>query len=628
MVEVQQEEEKKARALLIGAPNKGKGSKPDAKPEELEGLVKTLGMETAGIVVLTRIEPTPAYGIGTGKAKEIAAKAKELFADCIIFDWEIDPTKQRNWEKLCSIPVFDRNEVILRIFASRAQTKEAVLQVELARLTYSLPRLSHMYGDLARQRGGSYGSKGSGETQLELDRRQTEDKIVQIKKELEQVTQTRRTQRKQRERNSFRNCALVGYTNAGKSSLLNALTGADVFVENKLFATLDPTTRKFSLGEGSTILLTDTVGFISNLPHTLINAFRSTLEEASFADLLLIVVDASDPECRKQYEQVIKVLGEIGADKIPRLVLLNKWDAVKSYIPGKKTGMGSIEDSAEANVAGAGESDASANGGLLEKENDASANGGLLADEADGFANTAQLAEKSDGFASGGLLAEQSDGFASGGLLAEQSDGFANGGLLAEKSDGFANGGLLAEESDGFASGGLLAGESDGFASGGLLAEAPDGFANTAQLAEQNASSANSGPSAQAPDASANTTQLAEKSNSSAPPEQSDTSANTSALIASLNAAFPGAVKISAKTKEGFTELSQKITENLLGSLKSYLIPMDKANLVELARKNGTILKEEWLEDGIHLEARIPGIIEENGNATTRTMALLNPYAV
>ena len=538
MVEVQQEEEKKARALLIGAPNKGKGSKPDAKPEELEGLVKTLGMETAGIIVLNRIEPTPAYGIGTGKTKEIAAKAKELFADCIIFDWEIDPTKQRNWEKLCSIPVFDRNEVILRIFASRAQTKEAVLQVELARLTYSLPRLSHMYGDLARQRGGSYGSKGSGETQLELDRRQTEDKIVQIKKELEQVTQTRRTQRKQRERNSFRNCALVGYTNAGKSSLLNALTGADVFVENKLFATLDPTTRKFSLGEGSTILLTDTVGFISNLPHTLINAFRSTLEEASFADLLLIVVDASDPECRKQYEQVIKVLGEIGADKIPRLVLLNKWDAVKSYCPGKKTGMGSIES---------------------------------FVDEG------------------GGLLAEESDGFANGGLLAEQSGSFANSSLLAEKSDGFASGGLLAE---------------------------------------QNASSANSSPSAQAPDASANTAQLAEQSNSSAPPEQSDTSANTSALIASLNAAFPGSVKISAKTKEGFTELSQKITENLLGSLKSYLIPMDKANLVELARKNGTILKEEWLEDGIHLEARIPGIIEENGNATTRTMALLNPYAV
>lgn len=571
MVEVQQEEEKKARALLIGAPNKGKGSKPDAKPEELEGLVKTLGMETAGIIVLNRIEPTPAYGIGTGKTKEIAAKAKELFADCIIFDWEIDPTKQRNWEKLCSIPVFDRNEVILRIFASRAQTKEAVLQVELARLTYSLPRLSHMYGDLARQRGGSYGSKGSGETQLELDRRQTEDKIVQIKKELEQVTQTRRTQRKQRERNSFRNCALVGYTNAGKSSLLNALTGADVFVENKLFATLDPTTRKFSLGEGSTILLTDTVGFISNLPHTLINAFRSTLEEASFADLLLIVVDASDPECRKQYEQVIKVLGEIGADKIPRLVLLNKWDAVKSYCPGKKTGMGSIKSSEE-------------DGGGTEQGTDAAEGGG-------------QLAEESRTSANGGLLAEESDGFASVGLLAEKSDGSANSGQLAEKTNAFANGSLLA-------------GQSDDFANHRQLAQATASSANTAvQLAKQSGSSAN-------------TAQLAEQTTSPA------NNANTSALIASLNAAFPGAVKISAKTKEGFTELSQKITENLLGSLSSYLIPMDKANLVELARKNGTILKEEWLEDGIHLEARIPGVIEENGNATTRTMALLNPYAV
>ncbi len=674
MVEVQQEEEKKARALLIGAPNKGKGSKPDAKPEELEGLVKTLGMETAGIIVLNRIEPTPAYGIGTGKTKEIAAKAKELFADCIIFDWEIDPTKQRNWEKLCSIPVFDRNEVILRIFASRAQTKEAVLQVELARLTYSLPRLSHMYGDLARQRGGSYGSKGSGETQLELDRRQTEDKIVQIKKELEQVAQTRRTQRKQRERNSFRNCALVGYTNAGKSSLLNALTGADVFVENKLFATLDPTTRKFSLGEGSTILLTDTVGFISNLPHTLINAFRSTLEEASFADLLLIVVDASDPECRKQYEQVIKVLGEIGADKIPRLVLLNKWDAVKSYCPGKKTGMGSIESAADEGGGTEQGTDALESGGLLADEADGFASGGLLAEQSDGFANGGLLAEKSDGFANGRLLAEKYDGFASGGLLAEQSDGFANGGLLAEKSDGFANGGLLAEQSDGFASDGLLAEESDGFASGGLLAEqsgsfannsrlaqATASFANSSQLAEKTNSSANSSllaeesdgfanssQSAQAPDSSANTAQLAEKTNSSAngslsaqaPDASANTAklaeqnasfannANTSALIASLNATFPGAVKISAKTKEGFTELSQKITENLLGSLKSYLIPMDKANLVELARKNGTILKEEWLEDGIHLEARIPGIIEENGNATTRTMALLNPYEV
>ena len=615
MVEVQQEEEKKARALLIGAPNKGKGSKPDAKPEELEGLVKTLGMETAGIIVLNRIEPTPAYGIGTGKTKEIAAKAKELFADCIIFDWEIDPTKQRNWEKLCSIPVFDRNEVILRIFASRAQTKEAVLQVELARLTYSLPRLSHMYGDLARQRGGSYGSKGSGETQLELDRRQTEDKIVQIKKELEQVTQTRRTQRKQRERNSFRNCALVGYTNAGKSSLLNALTGADVFVENKLFATLDPTTRKFSLGEGSTILLTDTVGFISNLPHTLINAFRSTLEEASFADLLLIVVDASDPECRKQYEQVVKVLGEIGADKISRLILLNKWDAVKSYIPGKKTGMGSIEDSAD-------EAGAFADGGLVADESGVSADGGLLAEESDAFADGGMLAEESNSSANTAQLAEQNNAFANGGMLAEQNDTPANTAQLPEQTISPANSGPLAKQTTSPANSGLLAEKSNSSANSGQLAKQTTSSANTPQLAKQNNSFANGGLLAEQTTSFANSAQLPEQTTSPA------NNANTSALIASLNAAFPGAVKISAKTKEGFTELSQKITENLLGTLSSYLIPMDKANLVELARKNGTILKEEWLEDGIHLEARIPGVIEENGNATTRTMALLNPYAV
>ena len=381
-------------------------------------------------------------------------------------------------------------------------------------------------------------------------------------------------------------------------------------MENKLFATLDPTTRKFSLGEGSTILLTDTVGFISNLPHTLINAFRSTLEEASFADLLLIVVDASDPECRKQYEQVVKVLGEIGADKIPRLILLNKWDAVKSYCPGKKTGMGSIESAAdEGGGLLADEADGFASGGLLAEESDGFADGGMLAKQSNSPANTAQLAEETNSVANGDLLAEQNNAFANGGMLAEPSDAFADGGLLAEKSNSSANRGLLAEQNDTPANSGQLAEQNNSFANGGLLAKQNNAFANGGMLAEQTTSFANNSP-------------LAEQSISSA------NNANTSALIASLNAAFPGAVKISAKTKEGFTELSQKITENLLGSLSSYLIPMDKANLVELARKNGTILKEEWLEDGIHLEARIPGVIEENGNATTRTMALLNPYAV
>src|SRR5574344_909191 len=264
--------------------------------------------------------------MGSGKAEELSALAGEINADVIIFDWELEPTKQRNWEKLSSRPVFDRHEVILRIFAQRAQTREAVLQVELAKLSYSLPRLAHMYGDMSRQRGGNYGSKGSGETQLELDQREVRERIQQMKKELTQVVSNRETQRKRREKISLPTCALVGYTNAGKSSLLNALTGADVFVEDKLFATLDPTTRRLSLREGGSILLTDTVGFISNLPHTLVDAFKSTLEEASRADLLLLVIDAADPEAENQYKTVCKVLDEIDAGKNPRIILLNKID--------------------------------------------------------------------------------------------------------------------------------------------------------------------------------------------------------------------------------------------------------------------------------------------------------------
>ena len=296
---------------------------------ELKGLTDTLGLETAGTLTLTRLEIQPAYGMGKGKAQEIVDLAKESEADCIIFDFNIEPTKQRNWEKLSKIPCFDRQEVIIRIFASRAQTKEAVLQVELARLSYSLPRLAHSYGDMARQRGGSYGSKGAGETQLELDQRRIRERIAQTKKELDLVVRTRETQRKKRGALPVPECALIGYTNAGKSSLLNALTNADAFVENKLFATLDPLTRRLNLKDGNGILLTDTVGFISNLPHSLIDAFKSTLAEAEQADLQLIVIDASDSQAKFQYDTVIQVLKEIKAEQNNRLIVLNKWDAVK-----------------------------------------------------------------------------------------------------------------------------------------------------------------------------------------------------------------------------------------------------------------------------------------------------------
>lgn len=270
------------------------------------------------------MEVQPAYGMGKGKAQEICDLAHQIEADCIIFDFNLDPRKQRNWEELTNLSCFDRQEVIIRIFADRAQTKEAVLQVELARLSYSLPRLSHMRKDFARQRGGAFGAKGSGETQLELDQRLIREKIVALKRELAEIELNRQTQRKQRDKNP--SCALVGYTNAGKSSLLNALTGADAFVENKLFATLDPLTRRLPLNESAGVLITDTVGFISNLPHHLIDAFKSTLEEAACADLLLIVLDATDPEAEFQYNTVCTVLEEIGATKNPRLILLNKID--------------------------------------------------------------------------------------------------------------------------------------------------------------------------------------------------------------------------------------------------------------------------------------------------------------
>lgn len=335
MIELLEEEQRKTKALLVG--------NPLDNLIELKGLVYTLGMEVADCIVLNKIDMQPAFGMGTGKAQQICAHAKAIEADCIIMDYELDPTKQRNWEKLCGFPVFDRQEVILRIFAQRAQTKEAVLQVELDQLEYSLPRLRHMYGDFARQRGGNYGSKGSGEKQLELDRRGVRDRIFRVRKELEKVVQNRNVQRKRRDRSNVKNVALCGYTNAGKSSLLNALTNSDAFVENKLFATLDPLTRKlflenpdyhktqdFSSGnilKGKEILLTDTVGFISNLPHFLVNAFHSTLEEVAYADLLLIVLDSSDPNVLLHYETILQVLEEINADTNNCIIVLNKIDA-------------------------------------------------------------------------------------------------------------------------------------------------------------------------------------------------------------------------------------------------------------------------------------------------------------
>ena len=329
MIEIYQEENTPVKAFLVGIQdNKIKTS---SCLTELKGLVKTLKMEVGGEIVITRVDPNPQYFLGTGKVQEILEQVEETESECIIFDFEISPTHQRNWEKISNIPCFDRQEVILRIFESRAQTREATLQVELASLEYSLPRLAHSYGDMARQRGGAFGSKGSGETKLELDRRKIQEKIYSIKKELEKVRKNRQTQRKQREKIPLPVCALVGYTNAGKSSLLNVLTYSDVYEKDELFATLDTSTRRLSKDGKFSILMTDTVGFIKNLPHNLIDAFRSTLEEAVISDVLVIVLDSSSDDVLENYQTTVNVLEEIGAEKNKRLIVLNKWDLADSF---------------------------------------------------------------------------------------------------------------------------------------------------------------------------------------------------------------------------------------------------------------------------------------------------------
>lgn len=316
-----------ARVFLVGIATESiRKAEASELLDELHGLAQTLDLETVGEALVQLREITPSLLVGTGKAQELLQAAEAAGADTIIFDHILSPLQQRNWEKLSSKKVYDRAELIIKIFASRALTKEASLQVELAQLQYALPRLAHSYDDLMRQRGGRYGTKGSGEQKLELDRREIERRIHEIKTELETVRKERSVQRRRRERAGVPRAAIVGYTNAGKSTILNALTAASVNAEDKLFATLDPTTRRLLFAQGQTLLLTDTVGFIRNLPHGLVEAFRSTLEEASQADLLIHVADASDARIDAHIATTLQVLSEIGASDIPRILVLNKID--------------------------------------------------------------------------------------------------------------------------------------------------------------------------------------------------------------------------------------------------------------------------------------------------------------
>ena len=296
--------------------------------DELRLLVQTLAIPVAHQELVRIQEASPRYFIGSGRAEGIVQQAREMGADVIVFDNELTPAQQRNWEALATLPVIDRQEIILDIFAQRAQTKEARLQVELARLEYSLPRLTRAWGHLSRQAGG-LGAKGEGESQLETDRRIVRRHIDAVKADLELVRSRRATQRKQRERLPLPHAAIVGYTNAGKSSLLRRLTGAEVLVADKLFATLDPTTRRVELGTGQPLLLTDTVGFVRNLPHRLVEAFKATLEEAARADFLVHVLDASHPRVYDFYDTTMSVLEELGADTIKMVTVLNKIDRIE-----------------------------------------------------------------------------------------------------------------------------------------------------------------------------------------------------------------------------------------------------------------------------------------------------------
>jgi len=295
----------------------------DEHLEELSRLTDTAGGDVVGKLVQRIDAPNPAFYIGEGKARELAELVEEREADLVVFDEELSPAQGKNLEEVVDVRVMDRSELILDIFATRASSKEARMQVELAQLQYLLPRLRRMWSHLSRIRGG-IGLRGPGETQLETDRRLIGTRIADLRSKLDDVAKARAVQRKSRE-GSFR-VALVGYTNAGKSSLLRALSGSDLFVEDRLFATLDSATRSVDLGSGYEALLTDTVGFIRKLPHHLVASFRSTLEEAREADILLHVIDASHPDWKEHHEVVTEVLEELGLGDREQILVFNKVD--------------------------------------------------------------------------------------------------------------------------------------------------------------------------------------------------------------------------------------------------------------------------------------------------------------
>jgi GTPase len=320
-------QQRKERAVLVGVelPSNTHTISLADSLEELERLAQTAGAEVAQKFTQQLRSITPATLVGRGKVEEIHASVNQLHPDLVIFDEDLTPAQQRNLEATFKVRVIDRSQLILDIFAQRARSNEGKLQVELAQLEYLLPRLTRQWTHLSRL-GGGIGTRGPGETQLEVDRRRIREKISYLKRRLKIVERTRSLQRKERGAVPFATVALVGYTNAGKSTLMNALTRAGVLVEDKLFATLDPTLRSLRLPNGDKIMIADTVGFINKIPHSLVEAFKSTLEEVMSADLLLHLADMSSPLVDEQIGVIEEVLREIGAGEIPTIIVPNKID--------------------------------------------------------------------------------------------------------------------------------------------------------------------------------------------------------------------------------------------------------------------------------------------------------------
>lgn len=320
--------EKKNRAVLVGLSSRvlaPEENADEASMEELSALLETAGGECVGVVTQSKDSPDPRTFIGEGKVAEVKEVAHAMDADMVIFDNGLSPSQQRVLSEDLGVSVLDRSALILDIFAQRARTREGRLQVELAQYKYLLPRLMGMWTHLERQEG-AIGTRGPGETQLETDRRHIRRKIAKLKEELEQVRRVRGVQRERRIKNEVPVVAIVGYTNAGKSTLLNHLTGAGIPANNRLFDTLDTTSRLLTVSDTLDVVISDTVGFIRKLPHQLVEAFKATLEELEYADLLLHVIDVSNPEWQQQAAVVENLIRELGAGELPRIDVFNKSD--------------------------------------------------------------------------------------------------------------------------------------------------------------------------------------------------------------------------------------------------------------------------------------------------------------